>query len=623
MGKSVSQPATPDYAGAATAQGAANVEAARASAKLSNPNIYGPLGSQTVTYGTPTFDQTGYDKALADFQTNQGRVGKAPNQGDFMSDITNSEDMVIGQRPDVAGYQRAMDEYMATAGTGVAPTRDQYTTIADADTPTIRQTLTPEAQATLDAQQRVQKALAGLGEQGIGTAQSVLGKAFSPNLPGIQTSLGNYGQVAQTPDLSQYGQAGNAPQAGQLAETPDLSQYGQAGGGPQAGMYGFAGGGPRAGQYGLAQGALNTANIAAMPVNAGTTGQQAILSRLAPQIERSQEATRQRLANQGLVPGTQAYQTAMIEENQRGNDLYTQAALQGLNLDIGANAQGFGQALQSGQFGNQAVAQNFGQGQAAQQMRNAAMAQNFGQGVTSQQLGNQSVLQNQQAGLAQQQADMARQQQLFGQGVTSTQLGNQAISQNQQAALAQQQAQNAAQLQQYNQALGGAQFGNTAQQQSLAQQMALRNQPLNEITGLMSGSQIQMPQFQGYQGQSIAPAPIFAGAQAAGQNALQQYGIQQSGANAGMSGLFGLAGAGLGAAGAAGGFGSLLAMSDRRLKSNIVRVGEHPLGIGVYEYDIFGKRQRGVMADEVEKVMPSAVLEHPSNFKMVNYGALL
>jgi len=600
MGKSVSAPPTPDYAGAAREQGAANVESARASAKLSNPNIYGPLGSQTVSYGNPVFDQTAYNKAMANFQAKMPIL------------------------PGGEGYdEKVFEDYQSKA-----PTKSEFTT-GDSDVPTITQTLTPDAQATLEAQQRVQRQLANLGEQGIGTAQSVLGQAFNPNLPGIQTSLGNYGQVAQTPDLSQYGQAGNAPQAGQLAETPDLSQYGQAGGGPQAGMYGFAGGGPRAGQYGLAQGALNTANIAAMPVNAGTTGQQAILSRLAPQIERSQEATRQRLANQGLVPGTQAYQTAMIEENQRGNDLYTQAALQGLNLDIGANAQGFGQALQSGQFGNQAVAQNFGQGQAAQQMRNAAMAQNFGQGVTSQQLGNQSVLQNQQAGLAQQQADMARQQQLFGQGVTSTQLGNQAISQNQQAALAQQQAQNAAQLQQYNQALGGAQFGNTAQSQSLQQQLALRNQPLNEITGLMSGSQINMPQFQGYQGQTIAPAPIFAGAQAAGQNAMQNYGIQQSAANAGTSGLFGLAGAGAGALGTMGstsaGQAALASIfsSDRRLKSNIVRVGDHPLGIGIYEYDIFGERQRGVMADEVEKVMPDAVLEHPSGYKMVNYGKLL
>ena len=107
---------------------------------------------------------------------------------------------------------------------------------------------------------------------------------------------------------------------------------------------------------------------------------------------------------------------------------------------------------------------------------------------------------NQQAALAQYQAQLGGQQQGFGQQVTQRQLGNQAIGQNQQAALAQQQAALAAQNQQFNQLLQSGQFGNTAQQQSLQQQLALRNQPLNEITGLMGGSQIQMPQFQGYQG---------------------------------------------------------------------------------------------------------------------------
>jgi hypothetical protein len=58
------------------------------------------------------------------------------------------------------------------------------------------------------------------------------------------------------------------------------------------------------------------------------------------------------------------------------------------------------------------------------------------------------------------------------------------------------------------------------------------------------------------------------------------------------------------------------------LKSNIVRIGTHPLGIGIYEYDIFGGRQRGVMADEVEAVMPEAVNTHESGYKMVNYGLL-
>jgi len=95
---------------------------------------------------------------------------------------------------------------------------------------------------------------------------------------------------------------------------------------------------------------------------------------------------------------------------------------------------------------------------------------------------------------------------------------------------------------------------------------------------------------------------------------MQRYGIAANQAASNTSGLFGLAGQ-LGAA-------ALLAPSDRRLKSNIVRIGTHPLGIGIYEYDIFGERQRGVMAQELEQVMPEAVVEHPAGFKMVNYGLL-
>jgi len=639
MGKSSpSAPPPPDYAGAATAQGAANLETAKAQGRMNNPNVVGPLGSQTVTWGTPTFDQAGYDKAVASYSS-QPQRGAQPTPDQFQM-ATGSDDSGTTYGPDQNAYAKAMTDWANSGVAGAAPTREQFTTNTNADQATITQKLTPEAQATLDAQQRVQRALAGLGEQGIGTAQSVLGNAFNPNLPGIQTGVGNAGQISQAPDLSQYGQAGSNINAGQISQAPDLGQYGQAGAnvnaqgvnyGPRAGQYGMARGGPGAGQYGYAQGGLNTSNVAAMPVNAGMTGQQAIMNRLAPQLERSDAATRQRLINQGLVPGGEAYENAMISQNQQKNDLLSQAALQGIGLDTAANAQGFGQALQAGQFGNQAVAQNFGQGQAAQQAQNAAVGQNFAQGLSAQQaqnaaaqqlynqymgvqgLQNQAVGQNQQAALAQQQAALAAQQQGFGQQVTQQQLGNQAVSQNQQAALQQQQAALAAQNQQYNQLLQGAQFGNTAQQQSLAQQLALRNQPLNEISGLMSGSQIQMPQFQGYQGSNVAPAPIFAGAQAAGQSAMDQYGIQSSNVNAQNAGLYGLAGTA--ATGA-------MMFSDPRLKSNVIRIGTHPFGVGVYEYDIFGNRERGVMADEVEAVMPEAVALHPSGYKMVNYGMI-
>jgi len=46
-------PAPPDYVGQARAQGEANKEAALQTAQLSNPNTYGPTGSQTVTWGSP------------------------------------------------------------------------------------------------------------------------------------------------------------------------------------------------------------------------------------------------------------------------------------------------------------------------------------------------------------------------------------------------------------------------------------------------------------------------------------------------------------------------------------------------------------------------------------------
>jgi hypothetical protein len=200
---------------------------------------------------------------------------------------------------------------------------------------------------------------------------------------------------------------------------------------------------------------------------------------------------------------------------------------------------------------------------------------------------------------------------MFGQRMDIQGLYNTSLAQNQNAALQQQAAANAAQAQQFNQALQAGQFGNTALQQSLAQQLALRNQPLNEITALMSGSQVQMPQFQGYTGANVGAAPVFGAAQAQGDFAQNLYNQQMGAYNNKMSGLYDLAGT-----------GAKLMFSDRRLKSNIERVGTHNLGIGIYEYDIGGRRERGVMADEVQAIKPEAVSTHESGYKMVNYGML-
>jgi hypothetical protein len=97
--------------------------------------------------------------------------------------------------------------------------------------------------------------------------------------------------------------------------------------------------------------------------------------------------------------------------------------------------------------------------------------------------------------------------------------------------------------------MGQSQFYNTAVQQALAQQAAIRSLPINEISALLSGGQVTVPQFQGYSGVTVAPAPIFQAGQAQGDFAQRNYQNQVGAYNSQM----GLLGSIAGIAGAAAG----------------------------------------------------------------------
>jgi hypothetical protein len=88
------------------------------------------------------------------------------------------------------------------------------------------------------------------------------------------------------------------------------------------------------------------------------------------------------------------------------------------------------------------------------------------------------------------------------------------------------------------------------------------------------------------------------------------------------SAIGGLAG-GIGAAGGMSGFAAAapLMFSDRRLKTDIEKVGETNAGLPIYTYKYKGdnKTQMGVMAQDVEKKTPKAVKE-VGGFKAVNYA---
>jgi len=408
-----------------------------------------------------------------------------------------------------------------------SPYGNQTVTFGANNQPTVTQSLTPQAQQTLNAQQQTQTQLANLANQGAQMASGVLGKPFQFNGPQVQTS---YGQPNSEPRPRGYAPPGYV--VGPLDQLMTVAEAAQAypGNGnnnaPRSGQSNYAGTGNQnqsqnqGGETGsnLAT-SLNLGGVANMPVNAGMTGQQAIMNRLEPSLARQRTSTETQLINQGLRPGSEAYDNAVNLLGQQENDARQQAVLQGINLDMGANQQGYGQALSSGQFGNAALAQ------------------------------------------------------------------------------------------QYNQGLQSAQFGNTAQQQALTQALQQYNLPVNMISALMSGSQIQNPQFQGYSGANVVPAPIANATAQQGAFNQNLYNQQVASANANNAGLYSLGSAAIG-------------LSDRRLKSNIKRIGTHKLGIGIYEYDIMGKHDIGVMAQEVEKVMPEAISRHSSGYMMVDYGRI-
>lgn len=86
-----------------------------------------------------------------------------------------------------------------------------------------------------------------------------------------------------------------------------------------------------------------------------------------------------------------------------------------------------------------------------------------------------------------------------------------------------------------------------SRQQGLAEQLAQRQVPLNEISALMSGSQTSNPfQVPGYaQNANVQPAPTYNAALQQGQYGTDVYNAQQARNSANTSGLIGLGGTGI------------------------------------------------------------------------------
>lgn len=363
---SPSPPPAPDYAAAATAQGAANVDAARTQGRINNPNVIGPYGTQNVTW--------------------------------------------------------------------------------EGDTPTVTQTLSPEQQAILTAQQGNELGMQGIAGQGIESLRGVIGTGVDfSGAPGMGTAYGG----ARGGDILDYGRLPAMREAFSMpGDLPNMPQSNEA---------------------------LRGRIIDAM------------MGRANEQFGQREDQTNSDLVARGIRPGTEAYAREMDRIDQARNDARQQAELgasdmvrDAYSMDMGTRQQAVEEALRGSELGFNQQADIFGNALAAQ-------GQRFGQQGQNAELG------------------MRGQAQQFGQR-------------------------------------------GDLRSQAITEMLAQRQIPLNEITALMSGSQVNNPfSTPGYaQNTQVAPAPIFGAAQAQDTANMGRYTAQNAGRNNMMSGLFGLGSAWLG-----------------------------------------------------------------------------
>lgn len=90
---------------------------------------------------------------------------------------------------------------------------------------------------------------------------------------------------------------------------------------------------------------INTNALAQTGINPGELYSDAIMRRLQPQLQQQAASVETRLANQGIMPGSEAYNRAKTQLAQQQNDALTSAQVQGINVGLQANQQGFNQAL--------------------------------------------------------------------------------------------------------------------------------------------------------------------------------------------------------------------------------------------------------------------------------------
>lgn len=180
-----SAPAAPDYESAAKATAAGNLEAAKYATQANRPNQYTPWGSIEWS-NDRQFNQSAYDSALANYNQQMAQY----NSGAASSPMSPPTDYQIANDPDyvrryeyslVSGQQPNSD--LGIFGKApTAPNMSDFYSGGDSWTQTVK--LSPEMQALLDQQNKLQMGLFDAQNAAAGRVNQTMGQGFDmSNLP--------------------------------------------------------------------------------------------------------------------------------------------------------------------------------------------------------------------------------------------------------------------------------------------------------------------------------------------------------------------------------------------------------------------------------------------------------
>lgn len=165
-------PEAPDYAAAARETAAGNLAAAKYATQANRPNQYTPWGSISWDNGS-AFDQRGYDNAMSQYQKDLAAWNSGANQSPGGSYLGNVLGGIFGEE---------VGDSIARGPAPTAPDRASFWSGGNDWTQTV--TLSPEMQALLDQQNKLQMGLFDAQNAAAGRVNETMGQGFDmSNLP--------------------------------------------------------------------------------------------------------------------------------------------------------------------------------------------------------------------------------------------------------------------------------------------------------------------------------------------------------------------------------------------------------------------------------------------------------